>query len=92
MTLSFYVILLYIIMNDSGYSRAEKPPAQSPTPGPGGPIARRAATEIVYEKTGAILVPGAMTCLDRIILTIDYDDFETYGVSGKTRFRIVPSR
>lgn len=26
------------------------------------------------------------------IFTIDHDDFETYRIKGKTRFRIVPSR
>ena len=27
-----------------------------------------------------------------IIFTIDHDDFETYRINGKTRFRIVPPR
>jgi predicted nucleic acid-binding protein len=28
----------------------------------------------------------------RTILTIDHDDFETYRIAGRSRFRIVPSR
>jgi len=50
--------------------------------------ARRDRDELGARRHASRL-PGA---LDRLHYTVDHDDFETYRVDGKKRFRIVPAR